>query len=121
MMILAWTIFIYWAARGTDLLVGLMFFLPRLKPASTETATYPSLSVIFAARNEGVRTRETVRTLLSQDYPDFEVIAVDDRSDDDTAAQMAEGAHAVSPEKAARLKILKINELPVGWLGKTHA
>jgi glycosyltransferase involved in cell wall biosynthesis len=53
---------------------------------------------------------------LAQDYPAFDVLAVDDRSGDATGQIMDEMAAADS-----RAKVLHINELPAGWTGKNHA
>src|SRR5258708_11121124 len=62
----------------------------RLKRLATLTApvplVWPRASVIFAARNEGRTLGAAVPTMLALDYPDFELIAVDDRSEDDTGA-----------------------------------
>src|SRR5262249_28559716 len=55
-------------------------------------------------------------TLLAQDYPDFEVIAVDDRSTDSTGKILDSFA-----SKNKRLRVLHLLELPAGWLGKPHA
>src|ERR1019366_8081522 len=63
-------------------------------------------------------------SLLQLNYPDYEVIAVDDRSEDATGAildrlqaQWRERGEALHH----RLKVLHWTELPTGWLGKTHA
>ena len=50
------------------------------------------------------------------DYPRYEVIAVDDRSEDGTA-----GILKAAAEKDPRLKYVRIDSLPAGWLGKPHA
>lgn len=42
------------------------------------------VSVIICARNEAVNLKEFLPAVLEQDYPDFEVIVVNDCSDDDT-------------------------------------
>jgi hypothetical protein len=47
-------------------------------------ARWPKVSIVFAARNEGATLGAAVPTLLALDYPDFEVIAVDDRSEEQT-------------------------------------
>ncbi|MEM1095124.1 MAG: glycosyltransferase [Bacteroidota bacterium] len=46
----------------------------------------PPISIIVPAYNEGVLLRETVMSLLQQDYPQFEIVIVDDGSKDDTRA-----------------------------------
>src|SRR5690606_26743983 len=53
-------------------------------------------------------------SLLAQDYPDFQVVVVDDASEDDTAAVLA--AHA-----DPRLAVIAGEGPPPGWLGKPHA
>jgi glycosyltransferase involved in cell wall biosynthesis len=79
----------------------------------------PRVSVIVPARNEEQHIRKTLEQLLVLDYPDYEVIAVNDRSTDRTGAIMDEVASA--PEARGRLKILHIEQLPSDWLGKAHA
>jgi len=74
----------------------------------------PSLTVILAARNEEATVGPAVRTLLELDYPDLTVVAVDDRSEDGTGAVLRNLADE-------RLRVMRIDELPSGWLGKTHA
>ena len=57
---------------------------PSLAPDSYDGPPDPAprISVIVAARDEEENIEACVSTLLGQDYPNFEVIAVDDRSDD---------------------------------------
>jgi hypothetical protein len=76
----------------------------------------PCLSVIVPARNEEAAVEEAMRSLLAADYPELEVIAVDDRSTDRTGAILDRLA-----TEAARLRVVHLRELPPGWLGKTHA
>jgi hypothetical protein len=82
----------------------------------TPPGGWPSLAVIFAARNEAEMVEAATRSLLEQDYPGLSVIAVDDRSSDGTGA-ILDAIAATHP----RLKVHHIEELPPGWLGKTHA
>ena len=84
----------------------------------------PRISIVVPARNEAEHIEAALESLLQLDYPDYEVIAVDDRSDDDTGAildrlqaQWRERGEALHH----RLKVLHVTELPPGWLGKTHA
>ncbi len=89
--------------------------IPRL-PAMPETATLPRLSVVVPARDEGSTIGRAVGSLLAQDYPDLEIIVVDDRSSDATGDVLRELA-----AKDTRLLVLRVDELPAGWLGKNHA
>jgi hypothetical protein len=89
--------------------------IPKL-PASRKSATPPRLSVVVAARDEDPSIGQAVGSLLAQDYPDLEIIVVDDRSSDTTGDVLR--ALAV---KDRRLLVLRVDELPAGWLGKNHA
>jgi hypothetical protein len=79
-------------------------------------ARAPRVSIVIAARNEARHIGSAVRALLAQAYPDFEVCVVDDRSSDDTGPILA-GLRAREP----RLRVVRIDTLPDGWLGKNHA
>jgi glycosyltransferase involved in cell wall biosynthesis len=85
-------------------------------PADPPRDGWPGVAVIFAARNEAARVEQATRSLLDQDYPHLELIAVDDRSTDGTGAIL--DALAVEDR---RLRVVHIPDLPPGWLGKTHA
>ena len=76
----------------------------------------PRLSVVVAARNEESGVEEALASLLALDYPDYEVIFVDDRSEDRTG----EIADRLSAEND-RLRVIHVDELPAGWFGKNHA
>ena len=89
-------------------------FLRDIPPALP--ARPPRVSVVIAARDEARGIAAALASLLAQDYPDYEVIVVDDRSADATPAILA-GVAA----RDARLTVLRIDELPAGWLGKNHA
>ena len=84
----------------------------------------PRVSIIVPARNEAEHIEAALRSLLELDYPDYEVIAVDDRSDDATG-EIMDNLQARWRERGEalrhRLKVVRISELPPGWLGKTHA
>lgn len=114
---LAVSSFLIWLVRGLDMLAGVLFRIPELPaavPQSVPAAVFPKISIIFSARNESAGLRPALASLLAQDYPDYEVIAVNDRSDDDTMQVMQ--SFAADP----RLKVIPVKDLPSGWLGKNH-
>lgn len=59
---------------------------PRIEPPPLDSA--PLVSVLIPCFNEGEQVRETISAALAQRYPDFEVIAINDGSKDDTAEQL---------------------------------
>ncbi len=78
---------------------------------------WPMVSVLVPARNEAENIEQCLEAILQQDYPNFELIAIDDNSTDQTRNILQELA-----EKAGnRLRIVQAAELPNGWLGKPHA
>ena len=76
----------------------------------------PDLTIIVPARNEARQIEQCVRSLLAQDYPHFEVIVVDDRSDDETAAIVERIA-----AEDVRVQLVRGEPLPPGWVGKPWA
>ncbi|MDP9275213.1 MAG: glycosyltransferase family 2 protein [Chloroflexota bacterium] len=89
--------------------------IPKL-PMVPEPLTLPRLSVVVPARDEGSTIGRALGSLLAQDYPDLEIIVVDDRSSDATGDVLRQLA-----VKDVRLLVLRVDELPAGWLGKNHA
>jgi len=77
------------------------------------------VSIIVPARNEEDHIEPTLARLLQLDYPNYEVLAINDRSVDGTGEIMDRVATA--PAAHGRLKVIHIDELPSGWLGKAHA
>jgi chlorobactene glucosyltransferase len=88
----------------------------RPKLNSSAPATGPRVSVIIPARNEEGSIASVIRSVLASTYPDFELLVVDDRSTDGTAAQVTSLAAADS-----RLRLIAGAELPPGWYGKPWA
>ena len=76
----------------------------------------PFISACVPARNEERNIRACVESILAQDYPNFEVIVLDDRSTDTTNEILIDIA-----ARSARLKIIHGSDLPKGWAGKPHA
>jgi cellulose synthase/poly-beta-1,6-N-acetylglucosamine synthase-like glycosyltransferase len=76
----------------------------------------PRVSILVAAKDEQASVETCIRSLLAQDYPSFEIIAADDRSEDDTGPILDRLA-AEDP----RVRTVHIRDLPPGWAGKNHA
>lgn len=89
-------------------------FFPRLK--ATEPGQQPKLSILIPARNEAAVIGQAIRALLKQTYTNFEMILLDDQSDDGTD-QIAMQAAGGDP----RFRIISGVPLPPGWLGKNWA
>lgn len=105
-----------WVVLGLRLATGnrRIDFLRDESPVEVPDA--PALSVVVPARNEERKIRPALRTVLEQDYPGLQVIAVDDRSTDATGEILDEMA-----SEYAGLEVVHLEELPEGWLGKNHA
>lgn len=77
---------------------------------------WPRVSILVPARNEAANIGLCVKSLLAQNYPNFEVLALDDQSTDDTWQILT---HLAAGDD--RLQILRGQPLPSGWLGKHWA
>lgn len=76
----------------------------------------PLISICVPARNEERNIRACVERLLAQNYPNFEVVVLDDRSTDGTP-----GILATMAADDSRLHPISGSDLPAGWAGKPHA
>lgn len=76
----------------------------------------PPLSVVVPARNEEEKIEPALRSVVEQEYGRLEVVAVNDRSTDATGAILDRMA-----SRYDALRVVHIDELPEGWLGKNHA
>jgi glycosyltransferase involved in cell wall biosynthesis len=105
-----------WVTYGLKVAYGALRlpWLTHFSPA--EDRHCPRISVIFAARDEQEKLPSALATLVAIDYPNLEIIAVDDRSADATPRILDQFA-ANHPQ----LKVVHVRELPKGWLGKPHA
>jgi cellulose synthase/poly-beta-1,6-N-acetylglucosamine synthase-like glycosyltransferase len=76
----------------------------------------PRVSIVIAARDEARGIEAALDSVLAQEYPNYEVIVVDDRSSDATPGILARMA-----ARDSRLRVVSVTALPAGWLGKNHA
>jgi chlorobactene glucosyltransferase len=95
--------------------LGNMRYLRRLY-SYPAPPTWPRCSVLVPARNEELNIGRCIKSLLDQDYPDFQVIVLDDNSTDQTWQILQELA-----VKYPGLTLLKGTPLPDDWLGKHWA
>ncbi len=97
--------------------VGLVRLI-RQKPSldDVEPAADISLSVIVPARNEADNIEAIAASILASTHQPLQLILVDDRSTDDTAARMATVA-----AQDSRVLVVHGGELPDGWFGKPWA
>src|ERR1700679_2343463 len=104
--VVAWLVALAWilraagAVRGIPTVPNLIEQEHDLSPAGS-----PSITVVVPARNEAADVRACLPSLLAQDYERLKIIAVNDRSDDETGAIMDSLA-------CSRLDVLHVRELP---------
>jgi glycosyltransferase involved in cell wall biosynthesis len=112
-----------WFSRIVDAAIGMPSVADVTKPEwnrnPVRASGNPRVSIIVPARNEESDIEQSLNRLLELDYDNYEVIAVNDRSTDRTGEIM----ESVASRAAGRghLRVIHHQELPAGWLGKTHA
>jgi len=85
-------------------------------PVPDPDAKLPPVSVLIPARNEESAIGAAVRAALNNRGLEFEVVVLDDHSDDRTAAIVEELADVDD-----RVRLISPPDLPAGWCGKQHA
>jgi cellulose synthase/poly-beta-1,6-N-acetylglucosamine synthase-like glycosyltransferase len=117
-----------WLAIGFALYKGRKRMLLIRRPALDLPDPPPKVTILIPAKDEGSRIRACIESALAQDYPDFEVIAINDRSTDNTGAVLNDLAEkkGISTLKKGistfyRVIHIKDGELREGWTGKHNA
>jgi chlorobactene glucosyltransferase len=77
---------------------------------------FPLVSILVPARNEAHNIEKCINSLVQQDYPNYEIIILDDNSSDNTYQIASEIS-----KNHTNIKILKGKVLKSGWLGKNWA
>jgi glycosyltransferase involved in cell wall biosynthesis len=78
----------------------------------------PLVSFLIAGKDEEANIERAVKSVLAQDYPHFELIVINDRSQDRTP-QILEKLKG--EDKTGRLRVIHVSELRLGWFGKNNA
>ena len=119
-IVFSWLIFFAWLVGAALTLLSLArqkFLGASARDEGFAAGEWPPVSVLIPARNEEGRIlAASLRSVLAQDYENFEVVAVDDRSTDATVFIM----RSIAAEDG-RLRVVEGRELPAGWLGKPYA
>lgn len=115
--ILATLVGLEWLARNL-LALRVWRSLEHLQPDSLQPTDtpLPPMSVVVAAKDEEGNIADCVASLLGQDYPDLQIVLVNDRSGDRTGEIIAQLA-----DEHENVTALTIETLPADWCGKNHA
>jgi glycosyltransferase involved in cell wall biosynthesis len=118
LQVLAWSVALLWLWKAVTSSFGLRR-VPDLTESKYDLTPLgkPSITVIVPARNESTNVAACLQSLLDQQYPDLQIVAIDDRSTDSTGGIM----DSLAVQNPSKLSVIHITELPAGWLGKTHA
>lgn len=91
--------------------------LPELEPDPALSLEPPTVCLCIPVRNEAAELPAALDSWLAQDYPALQILVVDDGSTDGSTEILQQRQMA----RPARLRVLRNDALPPGWLGKNHA
>jgi len=109
------------ALLGVMLVIALwnLVTAPRLESLE-RPARRPGVSLLIPARDEVENLRSLGPALLAIDYPDLEIILLDDSSADGTL-EMARALQSAPRNAGVEVRVISGASLPAGWLGKNWA
>ncbi len=91
--------------------------LPSLPDNAPLPPVPPSVCLCIPVRDEALELPMALTSWLAQDYPNLRILVVDDGSTDGSTELLA----ALAAARPDRLRVLRNEHLPPGWLGKNHA
>ncbi len=107
---------LYWLESGISAFLGYRRVPGLWSVDALPDASLPTLAIVATAKDEAERVEAAARSLLAQDYPRLSLVIVDDRSADGTGAILDRLAR-----EDPRLRVVRVESLPDGWVGKCHA
>jgi chlorobactene glucosyltransferase len=108
-----------WIGLTISLRMGYLHMNRLLKQRYAVPDPAPTATIIIPVKDEAPRIGDCMTAVLGQDYPSFDVVAVDDRSTDGTGQILDE----IAANSGGKLKVLHVPKdgLPEGWTGKPNA
>jgi chlorobactene glucosyltransferase len=97
-------------------MINTLTLTPYLDKFENTNNTTPKVSIILPARNEEKYLAKCLDTLIDQDYQNYEIVVIDDSSEDATREIIAEYA-----KKNSKIIHVSANSKPEGWIGKNWA
>lgn len=108
----SWRILIFISVQVLIAITNI-FLMKRLQKFPN-TNKHPKVSILVPARNEERTIALCVESLLKQTYPNYEIIVLNDNSDDRTE-------EVLNNLNSPKLKVVEGRPLPEGWIGKSWA
>lgn len=115
-MSLIWIFYLMLLVAIVRLTVSLVNLITRPLLPKAKPKEFPLVSVLIPARNEEKNISNLLNSIVTQDYPNLEIIIGDDESTDNTVSIVEKWK-----SKDSRIKLIHIESLPEGWLGKNYA
>ncbi len=106
----------FWVPAGIWLMLNRHALTVLASVPVEDDRPFPTVSIVIPARNEERDLEQALESVLALDYPDLEIIVVNDRSTDRTGAILEKMA-----VQDPRLTVVTIDSLPTGWIGKPYA
>jgi len=106
---------LYWIALSFYLIINgnKIKYLSHLQISANQT---PSVAIIIPVRNEEEKLGEALTSMCNLDYNNYKILVVNDRSTDNSGKILSS-----LKSEYKTIRIIDINKLPQGWLGKNHA